>query len=187
MSSSQKACGIDLGSSEIVVAVVDSSDPLGTKLVPNMLSNETTPGVVKIYRDVRTIGEDAAATATMCPQNVYHHLPLVLKYVDCIEQLQTLYPDMCFNMKMDPEKGVVFDVQDDSLVSEISILHAITMLFNYVFKIVAGKYPDNLNKAVIAIPSGFSPKCVRIVTDAAHLAGFKEVAITNTDKAQTFK
>lgn len=187
MSDCVKACGIDLGTSEIAVAVVDSSNPLGTKLVSNKLSNETTPGVLKIYREVRSIGEDAAATATMCPQNVYSHLPLVLRCIDSLEDLQGRYPDLCFKMRSDEQKGVVFDVCDDSLISEMSIMHALSMLFNYVFQIIEKSYPEYVNRAVVAVPSGLSSACVRLVTDAAHLAGFKEVLVTNTDKAQTFK
>ena len=187
MSDCVKACGIDLGTSEIAVAVVDSRNPLGTKLVSNKLSNETTPGVLKFYREVRSIGEDAAATATMCPQNVYSHLPLVLKCMDCIGELQGRYPDLCFQMKSDEQNGVVFSVCDDPLISEMSIMHAVSMLFNYVYQIIEKSYPEYVNKVVIAVPSGLSPVCVRLVIDAAHLAGFKEVIITNTDKAQTFK
>lgn len=187
MSDCVKACGIDLGTSEIAVAVVDSRNPLGTKLVSNKLSNETTPGVLKFYREVRSIGEDAAATAT----NV--STECVLSFATC-SKVHGLYWRVAGTIsgsvlpdEVGEQKGVVFSVCDDPLISEMSIMHAVSMLFNYVYQIIEKSYPEYVNKVVIAVPSGLSPVCVRLVIDAAHLAGFKEVIITNTDKAQTFK
>ena len=156
MSKTEKACGIDFGTSEIAVAVVDAVDPMGAKLVPNMLSNETTPGVLKIYREVRTIGEDAAATATMCPKNVYSSFPLILKYADCIDQLQGRYPDLCFQMKADAQRSTIFDVLDDPVLSEMSIMHAISMVFRYCYQIVSKKSPEYTRHTVIPFP----PACL---------------------------
>lgn len=128
----KKACGIDFGTYEIAVAVVNSDDPNGVTLVSNYLANETTPGVVKMYNGMRTYAEEALGSATMCPQNVISHIPLVLEYSDCIEKLTEDYPDLCFVAKKAENGEIVFELKDYA-VPEVSLTHVMSMLLRYIF------------------------------------------------------
>lgn len=123
----------------------------------------------------------------MCPKNVYSSFPLILKYADCIDQLQGRYPDLCFQMKADAQRSTIFDVLDDPVLSEMSIMHAISMVFRYCYQIVSKKSPEYTRHTVIAVPSGLSPASIRIVKDAAHLAGFDDVTVTGTSLSQAYK
>lgn len=181
-----KTCGIDFGSSAIAVAVTSSDNPLGSQLVGNMLANETTPGVVKMYRDVVTIGEDAVATATACPQNVFSHIPLILHYSDNISELKEKYPDLCFSIHKGEDNQLYFDVADDSLFTEISLTQVMGLLFNYIRKIVSVKNPENLKHTVVSLPPNLPASSTRIILDAAHLAGIENVQLVSTTTAQSY-
>lgn len=181
-----KSCGIDFGTSVIAVSVAFSENPLGAQLVNNLQANETTPGVVKLYRDIITIGEDALATASISPQNVFSHIPLILHYTDDIDKLKEKYPDLCFNIHQGEDKQLYFDVTEDSMVSQISLTQVISMLFTYIRKTVAIKYPENIHHAVISLPPTVPASSTRILLDAAHLAGFEDVQFVTTTTAQSY-
>lgn len=181
-----KSCGIDFGTSVIAVAVTFSDNPLGAQLVGNLLANETTPGVVKMYRDVVTIGEDAVATATISPSNVFSHIPLILYYSDRLDEMKTKYPDLCFSIDRKEDGELYFNVMDDSMFSEISLTQVVTMLFEYIRKIVSIKYPEHLNNTVVSLPADLPATSVRVVMDAAHLAGFENIQFVSTTTAQAY-
>ena len=182
----KKACGIDFGTYEIAVAVVNSDDPNGVTLVSNYLANETTPGVVKMYNGMRTYAEEALGSATMCPQNVISHIPLVLEYSDCLEKLTEDYPDLCFVAKKAENGEIVFELKDYA-VPEVSLTHVMSMLLRYIFGFITKKYPENVKHTVVSVPPGVSPAAARQVADAALLAGFEDVKVVTTDLAQAFK
>ena len=92
-----KSCGIDFGTSVIAVSVAFSENPLGAQLVNNLQANETTPGVVKLYRDIVTIGEDALATASISPQNVFSHIPLIAVLFDSLAP-EVYMISLCFTL-----------------------------------------------------------------------------------------
>lgn len=181
------ACGIDFGTSEIAVAVSSSDAPFSTQLVRNFMSNETTPGVVKIFNDTRSYGEEAAATVTSCPQNVYSHLPLLLANVNKVNELKERYPDLCFSIREGENNCVVMDVNNDSNVKEVTLTHMISMLLHYIYRFVSEQYPKHVENTVIAVPHDISQESVRIVLDAAELAGFKNVRVVPTSSAQAYK
>lgn len=181
------ACGIDFGTSEIAVAVSSSDAPFSTQLVRNFMSNETTPGVVKIYNDTRSYGEEAAATVASCPQNVFSHLPLLLANVNKVSELKERYPDLCFSIRENEKHQIVMDVMDDSDVKEVTLTHMVSMLFHYIYQFVTKQYPKHIENTVIAVPNDLPEESVRIVLDAAELAGFKNVRVVPTSAAQAYK
>ena len=182
----KKACGIDFGTYEIAAAVVSADDPNGVTLVSNYLANETTPGVVKLYNGMRTYAEEALGSATMCPQNVISHIPLVLEYSDCIEKLSEDYPDLCFVVKK-ADNGEIFFELKDYAVPEVSLTHVMSMLLRYIYGFITKKYPENVKHTVISVPPGVTSSAARQVADAAALAGFEDIKVVTTDLAQAFK
>ena len=180
----EKACGIDFGSSAIAVAVTSIANPLGAQLVGNLLANETTPGVIKLYRDVFTVGEDAVATATICPQNVFSYIPLLLRHADDISKVKDQFPDVCYSINIRDDGELYFDVLDDSMFTEIPLVQIVTVLFKYIRKIVSVQYPDYLEHTVIALPSDLPACAGGLVLDAACLAGFKDIQLITTVCAQ---
>lgn len=181
------ACGIDFGTSEIAVAVSSADAPFSAQLVRNYMSNETTPGVVKIYENTRSYGEEAAATVTSCPQNVYSHFPLILANINKVNELKERYPDLCFSVREGEKNSLVMDVTNDADVKEVSLTHMISMLFHYIYRFVSEQYPKHVENTVIAVPNEIPQESVRAVLDAAKLAGFKNVRVVPTNAAQAYK
>ena len=182
----KKACGIDFGTYEIAVAVVNADDPNGVTLVSNNLANETTPGVVKLYNGMRTYAEEAQGSATMCLQNVISHIPLILEYSEHIEQLAEDYPDLCFVARKRQDGEIVLELTD-YVVPEVSLTHVISMLLRHIYSFITKKYPENVKHTVVSVPPGVSGAVARQVADAASLAGFEDVKVVTTDIAQAFK
>ncbi|KAK8824436.1 hypothetical protein WA577_006833, partial [Blastocystis sp. JDR] len=138
-----------------------------------------------MYNGMRTYAEEALGSATMCPQNVISHIPLVLEYSDCIEKLTEDYPDLCFVAKKAENGEIVFELKDYA-VPEVSLTHVMSMLLRYIFGFITKKYPENVKHTVVSVPPGVSPAAARQVADAALLAGFEDVKVVTTDLAQAF-
>lgn len=172
--------GIDLGSDNFKVAVVQPGDPL--EIVSNFQSKRKTPTCVTFYRGERLFGADAAALMARKPELTFSrltrmigrtpehpHIDLELKnqyfpyeiYTNetwggtCIKQEETHYT---------PEELIAMLLQ-----------HAKDMTQNYGGKII--------KDCVITVPSSFTQRAREAIYSAADIAELKVLSLIEENTA----
>lgn len=160
-----KIVGIDLGTTNSVVAVIERGRPV---IIPNRLGKQSTPSVVQIMSDHRTlVGIPAVRAMPIDPKNT----------VSGIKRFMGRY----YNEVFDIAEVVPFDVVPGSDQRAVVRAHgrdytpeAISALILDELKCSAEAYlGEPVHEAVLTIPAHFNESQRRATRRAAELAGFK--------------
>src|ERR1700732_4230369 len=170
-----KAVGIDLGTTNSVIATVESGQPV---VIPNSEGSRTTPSVVAFLENgERLVGQLATRQAILNPKGtIYSAKRFIGRRFD---EVQNEVETVTYDVVPGPDGMVRFKVRD-KLVSpeEVSAL-ILRKLAEDASKFLGEK----ITEAVITVPAYFNDAQRQATRDAGRIAGLEVLRIINEPTA----
>ena len=176
-----KVIGIDLGTTNSVVAVLEGGDP---KVIANSEGGRTTPSVVAFGKEPgpaspgeRLVGQVAKRQAVTNPENTVFSIKRFMgrKYAEVSEE-----------QKMVPYK-VVEAPNGDARISAAGRMYSppeVSAIILQKLKQAAEDYlGEKITKAVITVPAHFNDSQRQATKDAGQIAGLEVLRIVNEPTA----
>src|SRR3984893_17416849 len=160
-----KIIGIDLGTTNSVVAVMQGGEPV---VIPNQEGGRTTPSVVAITKSgERLVGQVAKRQAVTNPENTIYSIKRFMGH---------RYDEVTDELKRVPYK-VVRGPHDDARIE--------------IFAMILGKLKsaaedflgEKVSKAVITVPAYFNDSQRQATKQAGEIAGLEVLRIINEPTA----
>ena len=170
-----KIIGIDLGTTNSVVAVMEGGEPA---VIINQEGNRTTPSVVAFTKDgERLVGQVAKRQAVTNPENTIYSIKRFMgrKYSEVSEE-----------MKMVPYKEVQAsngDVRVEISGKQHSAPEISAMILQKLKKAAEEYLGTSVTKAVITVPAYFNDSQRQATKDAGQIAGLEVERIINEPTA----
>jgi len=170
-----KVIGIDLGTTNSCVAVIEGSEPV---IIPNAEGSRTTPSVVALAKNnERLVGQLAKRQAITNPENTVHSIKRFMgrRYSEAEEEINRV----AYKVTRGKNDEILIHLKDKTYQPpEISamILRAI--------KGFAEEYlGEAVDKAVITVPAYFNDAQRQATKDAGRIAGLEVMRIVNEPTA----
>jgi len=170
-----KIIGIDLGTTNSVVAVMEGGEP---KVVINSTGNRTTPSVVGFTdKGDRLVGQPARHQQVTNPQNTVFSIKRFMgRRHDEVEHEEKLVP---YSVEGSGDELVSVDVRGKKLTPpEIS-----AMILQDLKKTAEAYLGETVDSAVITVPAYFNDSQRQATKDAGEVAGLKVERIINEPTA----
>jgi molecular chaperone DnaK len=170
-----KAVGIDLGTTNSVIATVEGGKPT---VVPNAEGSRTTPSVVAFTdQGERLVGQLARRQAILNPKGTIYSAKRFIgrRYAE----VRTEMDAVSFDVVPGPEDAVRFKVRDKLYApEEISALVLRKLAGD------AGKFlGEKVTEAVVTVPAYFNDSQRQATKDAGRIAGLELLRIINEPTA----
>ena len=170
-----KVIGIDLGTTNSVVAVMEGGDPV---VIPNAEGGRTTPSVVGFSKDgERLVGQIAKRQAVTNPKNTVFSIKRFMgrRMEEVREEASRIpYPTVA-----GPNGVASVEVQGKSYTPpEIS-----AMILQKMKQTAEDYLGQKVNKAVITVPAYFNDSQRQATKDAGRIAGLEVLRIINEPTA----
>lgn len=177
MPSMSRVIGIDLGTTNCCVAVVEDGAPV---VISNRGGYKTTPSVVAIAQDgKRVVGQVAARQAITNPQHtVYAAKRLIGRMFDS-PQVQHAQTTMPYEL-VEGEHG---DVRIVLRGKQYSVPEISAMLLQEMRVIAEEHLQEEVDRAVVTVPAYFGDSQRQAVRDAGLIAGLDVLRIINEPTA----
>ena len=174
MSQGEKIIGIDLGTTNSVVAVMEGSEP---KVLQNAEGNRLTPSVVAFTDKGELVGEPAKRQAVTNPtRTVYSIKRFMGRRHHEVESEETMVP---YNVVGDSGEYVQVGIDDNQFTPQEISAKTLRKL-----KEAAESYLGHkVNKAVITVPAYFNDAQRQATKDAGEIAGLEVARIINEPTA----
>lgn len=170
-----KIIGIDLGTTNSVVAVMEGGEPV---VIPNEEGGRTTPSVVAFTKDGnRLVGQAAKRQAVTNPENTLYSVKRFIgrRYDEVTEEIK----QVPYKVTKAPNGDVRFEVQGKLYAPpEIS-----AMVLQKLKKAAEDYLGQKVEKAVITVPAYFNDAQRQATKDAGKIAGLDVVRIINEPTA----
>ena len=173
---SEKVIGIDLASSQSVVAIVNEAGQ--AEVIENEEGRRITPSVVMINDSERKIGSSAQRQAVMKPKNT---IALVKRFMGGeykSENIQKAIKYATFDVVNKNNKPYIKVDNKEYSPEEIS-----SYIISYLKKQAESKYGCEVNKAVITCPAFYNDVQRQAVKVAGELAGLEVMRVINEPTA----
>jgi molecular chaperone DnaK len=170
-----KAVGIDLGTTNSVVAVMEGGSPT---VIINNEGNRLTPSVVGFTKTgERLVGQLARRQAVLNPENTIYSAKRFIgrRY----EEVQNESKNVPFKVVADPNNAVRFDIQGKQYAPEEISAMVLRKLVDDAAKYLGEKVTD----AVITVPAYFNDAQRTATRDAGKIAGLNVLRIINEPTA----
>ena len=170
-----KVVGIDLGTTNSCVAVLEGSEPV---VIPNSEGGRTTPSVVAFGKDgERLVGQVAKRQAVTNPENTVYSIKRFMgrKFSEVSEE-----------SKMVPYKVVQAgngDVRVEVRGKQYSPPEISAMILQKLKQSAEDYLGDKVTKAVITVPAYFNDSQRQATKDAGKIAGLDVLRIVNEPTA----
>jgi len=172
-----KVIGIDLGTTNSVVAVMEAGEPT---VLDNSEGSRTTPSIVSITKGgERLVGQVAKRQAVTNPENTIYSIKRLMgrKYDD---------PEVQRTMKSVPYK-ITRAANGDARVSmggrEFSPPEVSAMILQKLKADAEAKLGEKITQAVITVPAYFNDTQRQATKDAGKIAGLEVLRIINEPTA----
>jgi len=172
---SDKVIGIDLGTTNSVVAVMEGGDPV---VIPNSEGGRTTPSVVAFTKDgERLVGQVAKRQAVTNPTNTVFSIKRFMgRRIGEVEGEKVLVP---YKIKSGKNDLASVEVQGKSYTPpEIS-----AMVLQKMRQTAEDYLGFSVTKAVITVPAYFNDAQRQATKDAGKIAGLEVLRIINEPTA----
>lgn len=170
-----KIIGIDLGTTNSVVAIMEGGDP---KVIANEEGARTTPSVVAFTKDGETlVGQSARRQAITNPENTVFSAKRFIgrKFDECKSEIE-MHPFICTRLN---NGDVGFKVQDKTLTPpEIS-----AKVLQKLKRAAEAYLGEPVTEAVITVPAYFNDAQRQATRDAGKIAGLDVKRIVNEPTA----
>ena len=170
-----KVIGIDLGTTNSVVAVMEGGDPV---VIPNSEGGRTTPSVVGFTKDgERLVGQIAKRQAVTNPQNTVFSIKRFMgRRMSEIEDEKKRVP---YTVVAGPNDVVAVEVQGKRYTPpEIS-----AMILQKMKQTAEDYLGQKVTKAVVTVPAYFNDAQRQATKDAGRIAGLDVLRIINEPTA----
>jgi molecular chaperone DnaK len=170
-----KAVGIDLGTTNSVIATVEGGQPV---VIPNAEGQRTTPSVVGFTdQGERLVGQLARRQAILNPKGTIYSAKRFIgrRY----EEVQSELNAITFDVVAGPDGAVRFKVRDKLYAPEEISAQVLRKLVDD-----AGKFlGEKVTEAVITVPAYFNDAQRQATKDAGRIAGLEVLRIINEPTA----
>lgn len=170
-----KTVGIDLGTTNSVVAVMEGGRPT---VIPNAEGGRTTPSVVAFNKtDERLVGLLARRQAVVNPQNTVYSIKRFIgrRYDEVSEELKAV----SYRVKQAPDGGCRITIKDkDYTPEEIS-----AMVLRKLKEDAETYLGQTVDSAVITVPAYFNDSQRQSTKNAGTIAGLEVQRIINEPTA----
>lgn len=175
MAQGEKIIGIDLGTTNSVVAVMEGSEP---KVIPNPEGNRLTPSVVAFTdKEESIVGEPARRQAVTNPKRtVYSAKRFMGRRHAEVESEEKMVP---YGVVGAPDEYVKIEVGDKTYTPEEISGKILRKLKESAESYLGHK----VNKAVITVPAYFNDAQRQATKDAGQIAGLEVARIINEPTA----
>ncbi|MSR40572.1 MAG: molecular chaperone DnaK [Phycisphaerales bacterium] len=173
--STSKIIGIDLGTTNSVVAIMEGGQP---KVLINAQGNRTTPSVVGFTdKGERLVGQPAKHQQVTNPKNTVFSIKRFMgRRVDEVREEQTHVP---YTIVGTGDDLVKVDIRGKQYTSpEIS-----AMVLQELKKVAEDYLGEKVDRAVITVPAYFNDAQRQATKDAGEIAGLKVERIINEPTA----
>lgn len=170
-----KIIGIDLGTTNSVVAVMEGGDP---KVIINEEGSRLTPSVVAFTKDGnRLVGQIAKRQAITNPENTIYSIKRFMgrRYEEVTEEMK-MVP---YKVMRDAGGGVRVKIRD----KEYSPPEISAMILQKLKKSAEEYLGEKINDAVITVPAYFNDSQRQATKDAGTIAGLNVRRIINEPTA----
>src|SRR5512144_273924 len=170
-----KAVGIDLGTTNSVIATVEGGQPT---VIPNAEGSRTTPSVVAFTEQgERLVGQLARRQAILNPKGTIYSAKRFIgrRYDEVTTELNAV----SFDVEPGPDGAVRFNIRGKQYAPE-----EISALVLRKLAEDAGKYlGERVTEAVITVPAYFNDAQRQATKDAGRIAGLEVLRIINEPTA----
>jgi molecular chaperone DnaK len=171
-----KVIGIDLGTTNSCVAVMEGGDP---KVIPNAEGNNTTPSIVAFTKGDRLVGQVAKRQAVTNPENTLYGIKRLIGRSFDSPQVQEFAKVAPFKIvKADNGDAWIEAVDKKMAPPEIS-----AMVLGKMKKTAEDYLGHEVTEAVITVPAYFSDSQRQATKDAGKIAGLEVKRIVNEPTA----
>ena len=170
-----KAVGIDLGTTNSVVAVMEGGKPT---VIPNAEGSRLTPSVVAFTRTgERLVGQLAKRQAVLNPENTIYSAKRFIgrRYSEVQEEIK----NVPFKVVAGPNDAVRFDIMGKLYAPEEISAQVLRKLADDATKYLGEK----VNDAVVTVPAYFNDAQRQATKDAGKIAGLNVLRIINEPTA----
>jgi molecular chaperone DnaK len=170
-----KIIGIDLGTTNSVVAVMEGGQPV---VIPNQEGGRTTPSVVAFTKNgERLVGTVAKRQAVTNPENTIYSIKRFMG---------RRYNEVAEEMKLVPYKAVPGDSGDARIEAggkKYSPPEISAMILGKLKEAAEAYLGEKVTKAVITVPAYFNDAQRQATKDAGQIAGLEVMRIINEPTA----
>src|SRR5262252_3735753 len=170
-----KVIGIDLGTTNSVVAVMEGGDPI---VIPNAEGGRTTPSVVGFTKDgERLVGQVAKRQAVTNPQNTVFSIKRFMGRR--LSEVQEEIKRVPYKVVSGPNDLAVVEIQGKRYTPpEIS-----AMILQKMKQTAEDYLGHKVEKAVVTVPAYFNDSQRQATKDAGRIAGLDVLRIINEPTA----
>jgi molecular chaperone DnaK len=171
----QKVIGIDLGTTNSVVAVMEGGDPV---VIPNSEGGRTTPSVVAFTKDgERLVGQVAKRQAVTNPQNTVFSIKRFMgrRMGEVVQETKRV------PYKVQPGQNDLASVEIQS--KKYSPPEISAMILQKMRQTAEDYLGHKVEKAVITVPAYFNDSQRQATKDAGKIAGLEVLRIINEPTA----
>ncbi len=169
-----KIIGIDLGTTNSCVAVMDGASP---EVISSSEGNRTIPSVVAFAKDDRLVGAAAKRQAATNPQNTIYSAKRFIGRT--FSEVSSEKKDLPYKINKGKKGEVNFEVMDKKYSApEIS-----AMILQKVKSTAEEYLNDKVTEAVITVPAYFNDSQRKATKDAGKIAGLDVKRIINEPTA----
>jgi molecular chaperone DnaK len=175
MGMAEKVIGIDLGTTNSVVAVMEGGDPV---VIPNSEGGRTTPSVVAFTKDgERLVGQVAKRQAVTNPRNTVFSIKRFMgRRLDEITEEKARVP---YKVLTGKNNLASVEIQDKTYTPpEIS-----AMILQKMRQTAEDYLGHSIEKAVVTVPAYFNDAQRQATKDAGKIAGLEVLRIINEPTA----
>ena len=170
-----KTIGIDLGTTNSVVAIMEGGDP---KVIINEEGNRLTPSVVAFTKDnERLVGQVAKRQAVTNPENTVYSIKRFMgrRFSEVAREIK-MVP---YKVMANPSGDVIVDIKGKQFTPpEIS-----AAILQKLKKAAEDYLGEKVNDAVITVPAYFNDSQRQATKDAGKVAGLNVLRIINEPTA----
>ncbi|HRW58884.1 MAG TPA: Hsp70 family protein, partial [Chlamydiales bacterium] len=162
MAKKNKIIGIDLGTTNSCVAIMEGGSP---KVIPNAEGTRTTPSIISYKGDERLVGIPAKRQAVTNPENT---LSSTKRFIGRkFEEVQNEIKTVPYKITKNANGDVVFEVNGKIMSPEEAAAQILTKM-----KESAENYlGEKVTEAVITVPAYFNDSQRQSTKDAGRIAG----------------
>ncbi|MDD3642784.1 MAG: Hsp70 family protein, partial [Candidatus Krumholzibacteria bacterium] len=170
-----KVIGIDLGTTNSCVAVIEGSEPV---IISNAEGGRTTPSVIAIAKNnERLVGQLAKRQAVTNPENTIYSIKRFIgrRYSEAAEEIG----HMTYRVKKGKQDEILVELGDKAFrTQEIS-----AMLLRAIKGFAEEYLGEEVTEAVITVPAYFNDGQRQATKDAGQIAGLTVKRIVNEPTA----
>ncbi len=170
-----KVIGIDLGTTNSVVAVMEGGDPM---VIPNQEGSRTTPSVVAFTKDGdRLVGQVAKRQAITNPEKTVYSIKRFMG--STCKELSTEIKRVPYKVKCDSHDRPSVDIDGKQYTPpEIS-----AMVLQKMKQTAEDYLGQSVTQAVVTVPAYFNDSQRQATKDAGKIAGLEVLRILNEPTA----